>query len=68
MLIEDDGAGFMMDEQRDGALLVSEVDDHPVRGHGLRNMAKRAEEIGANLSIRSTPGKGTTLRLSASMT
>ena len=67
MVIEDDGVGFIMDEQRQGTSLAAEVDDHPVRGHGLRNMTKRAEEMGGSLSILSTPGKGTTLRLSVSM-
>ncbi len=33
------------------------------RGHGLRNMAKRAREIGGRLTVRSTPGNGTTVRL-----
>ena len=68
MVIEDDGVGFIMDGHRRGGQDVSEVDDHPVRGHGLRNMMKRAEEIGGRLSISSTPGKGTALRLSVSMT
>jgi len=67
MVIEDDGIGFTTDEQHQRTSLASEVDDHPVRGHGLRNMTKRAEEMGGSLSILSTPGKGTTLRLSVSM-
>ncbi|WP_026956406.1 tetratricopeptide repeat-containing sensor histidine kinase [Algoriphagus vanfongensis] len=43
--ISDDGVGF--DEQ--------EI----VPGHGLLNMKKRAEELGGELKIQSTPGKGT---------
>jgi len=38
------------------------------RGHGLRNMTKRAEEIGAKLSIRSLPGGGTTIEICHKMT
>jgi signal transduction histidine kinase/streptogramin lyase len=68
MVIEDDGVGFITDEQRHRTSRASDVDDHPVRGHGLRNMTTRAEEMGGSLSILSTPGKGTTLRLSVSMT
>jgi len=48
MSIKDDGAGF--DAQR------------PRFGHfGMIGMAERAREIGANLSIDSKPGQGTTL-------
>jgi signal transduction histidine kinase len=68
MVIEDDGVGFACDSGQAGTADASAVDDHPVRGHGLRNMRKRAEDIGGTLSIQSTPGKGTTLRLSVSMT
>jgi ligand-binding sensor domain-containing protein/signal transduction histidine kinase len=68
MVIEDDGVGFVKDGQSAGASLAPDGDDYPVRGHGMRNMTKRAEEIGGLLSVRSTPGKGTTLRLSVSMT
>lgn len=61
-------------------LFILDVEDngkgisHPVqegstkRGHGLRNMAKRAEEMGATFDIRSTPDKGTFVRLSVRMT
>jgi signal transduction histidine kinase len=64
MMIQDDGVGFTTGE----AMRESGTDDHPTRGHGLRNMTTRAEEMGGRLSIHSTPGKGTTLRLSVSMT
>jgi signal transduction histidine kinase len=64
MVIQDDGVGFIADE----ATRLSETVDHPIRGHGLRNMTARAEEMGGRLSILSTPGKGTTLHLSVSMT
>jgi len=49
--IEDDGCGF----------IPAATADH--RGHGLDNMIRRAEEIGATLSIESVPGRGTRLRV-----
>lgn len=64
MVIQDDGVGF----STDAATRESGTDDHPTRGHGLKNMTTRAEEMGGRLSIHSTPGKGTTLHLSVSMT
>lgn len=48
--IEDDGGGF-------------EADSTPRRGHGLDNMTRRAEEIGAVLLVESTPGRGTRIRV-----
>jgi len=49
MLIKDDGKGF--DNNK-----VSE-------GNGLKNMKKRADEMGAILMIDSIPGNGTTIKL-----
>jgi signal transduction histidine kinase len=48
--VEDDGAGF---------------DPEKVRptGFGLRNMARRAENLGAEFEVRSEAGKGTIIRL-----
>ncbi len=48
--IEDDGVGF------DPAA-------PPHLGHGLDNMTRRAEEIGASLAFESVPGRGTRLRV-----
>lgn len=48
--VRDDGAGF--DSRQ------------PSGGHGLTNMRRRAEAIGAGLDIASRPGGGTTLTLS----
>jgi signal transduction histidine kinase len=48
--IEDDGVGF-----RPGALLA---------GHGLRNIAARAERLGGALAITRSGRRGTILRLS----
>jgi signal transduction histidine kinase len=52
MVIEvaDNGRGFRVDENR-------EV------GNGLRNMGARMEEVGGQLTLRSTPGDGTTVGL-----
>jgi len=36
-------------------------------GHGLTSMERRAEEIGGTLEIDSSPGRGTTLRLTVGM-
>ncbi len=47
--IEDDGGGF--------------ATAHAQRGHGLDNMTRRAEEIGASLTIESIVGRGTRLRV-----
>jgi signal transduction histidine kinase len=48
MLIRDNGKGFDV--------------NHPVEGNGLKNMKKRAEEIGAKLLIESEAGLGTTIQ------
>lgn len=44
--VRDDGAGF-------------EAADRPDSGHGLRNIAARAVELGARHQIHSVPGQGT---------
>jgi signal transduction histidine kinase len=49
--VRDNGKGF--DTQGDG----------PPEKQGLRNMRDRARSVGAQLSIDSTPGRGTTVRL-----
>jgi signal transduction histidine kinase len=50
LTVADDGKGFDPSEERPGHF-------------GLANMRSRAEEIGATLSVDSTPGKGTEVRL-----
>jgi signal transduction histidine kinase len=38
-------------------------DEHQeLTGHGLRNMRERANEVGAGLTVISSPGAGTTAR------
>lgn len=49
MMIRDNGKGFDTDKKTEG--------------NGLRNMKKRATEIGAELLIDSYPGNGTTIQL-----
>ncbi|MBD2308749.1 CHASE2 domain-containing protein [Chroococcidiopsis sp. FACHB-1243] len=52
--IEDNGRGFA-------------IDSHPSsNGFGLRGMAERADRIGAQLQIQSTPGGGTSVIVSVS--
>ncbi|MBI5474933.1 MAG: ATP-binding protein [Ignavibacteriae bacterium] len=55
LTVSDNGAGMPTEEKPEGGTK---------RGHGLRNMRKRAEEIGAEFSLTSLPGKGTTVRMS----
>jgi signal transduction histidine kinase len=48
--VRDDGVGF-------------DVEQAGRRGHGLVSMRERAEEMGAEMSIRSAPGAGTTVEV-----
>ncbi len=47
--IKDDGRGFDTSRQNESM------------GHGLANMRSRAEDLGGQFSIKSSPGKGTTI-------
>lgn len=40
-------------------------EDWTKKQHGLEGMKRRAHDIGASFSIRSAPGKGTTLTIEA---
>ncbi|MEX0788046.1 MAG: GAF domain-containing sensor histidine kinase [Anaerolineales bacterium] len=51
LIIEDDGVGFDRG--------IQEANTH----HGLANMANRAEELGGQFVVQSSPGHGTTLRI-----
>ncbi len=51
MIIEDNGKGF--------------DPNHAEQGNGLENMEQRATEIGGTLQLRSRPGKGTCVELTA---
>jgi signal transduction histidine kinase len=50
LTIEDDGRGFFTEPSRS---------ERPATSFGLTGMAERASLIGGELSIRSTPGRGT---------
>ena len=54
LTIEDDGKGFTPGPEGGAS---------PRRGLGLAGLAERARIIGAGLTVLSTPGRGTTLRL-----
>lgn len=51
--VEDDGIGFDLEKKRQGGNSSS--------GLGLKNIINRGKLIGANVSIESQPGKGTTI-------
>jgi signal transduction histidine kinase len=57
--VEDDGKGMASSQQST---------TQSKRGHGLRNMAKRAEEIQASLIIEGAKPSGTVIRLTGRMT
>jgi signal transduction histidine kinase len=52
--VEDNGSGFDFNTPRDGR-----------KGNGLSNMRKRANAIGAEFSVISSPGKGATIKIKA---
>lgn len=62
MVIWDNGNGFVPESTGFG-IRDSSQRRKIARGHGLRNMEKRAREIDARLSITSHPSKGTTVSL-----
>jgi signal transduction histidine kinase len=51
--VQDDGTGLDAWPEGDGGQ----------RGHGLRSIRRRADEIGARLTVSSAPGRGTTIAL-----
>lgn len=56
--VVDDGKGFDVDEQRE------EVEEPMKQQYGLLSMQERAELLGALFTINSTPGTGTTVKVS----
>ena len=54
--VRDDGAGFRLNEARDGARDAVSL--------GLLGMRERAEAVGGELEVESAPGEGTRVRLS----
>jgi signal transduction histidine kinase len=62
--LRDNGCGFVRDGRRGGPALGStEGGAAAPSGFGLVGMAERARLLGGELAIDSTPGVGTTLRL-----
>ena len=55
--------GEIILEVKDNGRGFSPFDTQPAFQHGLRSMRERAESIGADFQIISTPGQGTTVRL-----
>ena len=55
LLVEDNGHGFVVDSARA---------NETRRGFGLTGLAERASMLNGRLTIDSTPGRGTTVRLS----
>ena len=56
LIISDDGRGFT----------TMDNNSHPGKGHfGLQGMHERAAQIHAQLTIESSQGKGTTIKLNA---
>jgi signal transduction histidine kinase len=66
LILEDNGKGFSGYPKSSEATSAS---DRIVSGHGLENMAARAQDAGGTLEIDSQPGHGTrlTLRIPLSM-
>ncbi|MDO4915476.1 sensor histidine kinase, partial [Corynebacterium sp.] len=67
LIIADDGRGFDQ-EERPNTNVLNDAEDggrqqglESVKQHGLEGMKRRAHNIGASFSIRSTPGEGTTV-------
>lgn len=65
--VRDDGRGFA------GGVTGPSIDQAtnepiPARGHGLRNMKRRAAELGARLTVESGLGAGTTVTVRLKMT
>jgi signal transduction histidine kinase len=56
ILVQDDGAGFEFPPLAKAG-----------KQHGLGNMKRRAEAMGGSLTVQSEPGKGTSVRLTVSL-
>lgn len=62
--LADNGTGFLVDE----IIKDNDAANNNFHGHGLRNIIKRSEEAGCDLSINSSPGNGTEIRLKRKLT
>jgi len=59
--IEDDGKGF--ESKADAGTEGIGSPGRARQGNGLRNMRKRAEDIGGKFDLSSQPGRGTQIRV-----
>jgi ligand-binding sensor domain-containing protein/two-component sensor histidine kinase len=55
--VQDDGSGFVVQQN------AQEASTNGRGGHGLKNMERRASQLGGRFSIDSSPGLGTHLKL-----
>ena len=63
-ILQKEGREFKLIIQDDGRGFTYAAGNSSTRGNGLKNMQKRAENMNANISIVSEPGKGTRITLS----
>ncbi|MGB2867421.1 MAG: ATP-binding protein [Bacteroidota bacterium] len=61
LVVQDNGKGFIIRRTSSGISVLTGFRKRTERGHGLRSMEKRAKDIGAQLSIVSSPADGTTM-------
>ncbi len=62
--LADDGIGFLPEKIITG----DQSDGNSFHGHGIKNIIKRSNESGCELSINSKPGNGTEIRLKRKLT
>jgi len=55
--VQDDGSGFVVQQN------VQDASTNGRGGHGLKNMERRASQLGGRFTIQSSPGLGTHLKL-----
>jgi signal transduction histidine kinase len=63
LTLEPDEGQWALSIRDDGVGFDPLMSNNAKQGHGLPGMRRRAEEIGAVLSVDSAPGAGTTIRL-----
>lgn len=64
LVVVDNGLGLSTQEPLSGARASNGANRRERRGLGLQNMRERAAEIGGELLLRSTPGRGVEIRVS----
>jgi signal transduction histidine kinase len=63
LTLEPDGGHWTLSIRDNGVGFDPLMSNNAKQGHGLPGMRRRAEEIGARLSVHSAPGAGTTVTL-----